>query len=350
MNRRLLVDLEALATNYQVFCAASAPAGTVGAVVKADGYGIGAQRASLCLKQVGCRSFFVATLEEGLALREVLSPEDELFVFEGVDARNARVMAEAGLIPVLNDPSQLESWRPFADRAAAVHFDTGMSRLGFPAQTTAELFGAFNICLIMTHLACADEVGHELNGRQAERFAARKKQFPGVRTSVGNSAGWLTGEPFQGDLGRPGIGLYGGNPFLGKPSPVQPVAALQGRLLQLKTLAAGESVGYGASCVLAGETRVGVVGIGYADGLPRQLSGCGALVVDGIRCPILGRISMDSTVVDLSAAPRAAAGDWVECFGAAISVDEVAEASGTIAYDLLTGVGGRVPRIEQTLT
>lgn len=131
---------------------------------------------------------------------------------------------------------------------------------------------------------------------------------------------------------------------------MQPVVALQGRLLQVKTLAAGESVGYGATCTLAGQTRVGVVGMGYADGLPRQLSGSGALVVGGVRCPILGRVSMDSAVVDLTAVPEAAVGDWAECFGAAMSVDEVAERAGTIAYDLFTGVSGRVPRVEQALS
>lgn len=350
MNRRLLVDLEALATNYQAFCAASAPGGTVGAVVKADGYGVGARRVSLRLRQEGCRSFFVATLEEGIALREALGPEAEVYIFEGVDDRSAPAAADAALIPVLNDPAQLESWHPYADRAAAVHFDTGMSRLGFPAQTPVALFDSYNICLIMTHLACADESGHGMNERQIRRFAAHEKQFPGVPTSVGNSAGWLTGAPFQGDLGRPGIGLYGGNPFRGRPSPMQPVVALQGRLLQVKTLAAGESVGYGATCTLAGQTRVGVVGMGYADGLPRQLSGSGALVVGGVRCPILGRVSMDSAVVDLTAVPEAAVGDWAECFGAAMSVDEVAERAGTIAYDLFTGVSGRVPRVEQALS
>lgn len=353
MNRRLLVDLEALAANYRVFRSCYAAAGgadrAVGAVVKADGYGLGAERTVRRLKREGCCSYFVATLDEALALGAVLDPVDELFVFEGVDVRSAPAAAAAGVIPILNHPGQVEAWRPFAERATALHFDTGMSRLGFPANTAPGLFADFNLCLIMTHLACADEVGHARNQVQVERFGALSGGFPGIRTSIGNSAGWLTGEPLRGDLGRPGIGLYGGNPFQGQDSPVQPVAALQGRLLQDKTLAAGESVGYGATCVLAQATRVGIVGVGYADGLPRHLSGQGALLVGGVRCPILGRISMDSTVIDLSRAPGARTGDWAECFGATMAVDEVAALAGTIAYDLLTGVGARVPRIEQSL-
>lgn len=354
MNRRLLVDLEALAANYRLFRSACADVRgadrAVGAVVKADGYGVGAERAVRRLKREGCCSFFVATLDEALALGALLDPVDELFVFEGVDARSAPDAAAAGIIPILNHLDQLEAWRPFAERATALHFDTGMSRLGFPVDTEPGLFASFNLSLLMTHLACADEVGHALNQVQVERFGALVEDFPGIRTSIGNSAGWLTGEPLRGDLGRPGIGLYGGNPFQGQASPVLPVAALQGRILQDKKLAAGESVGYGATCVLAQATRVGVVGVGYADGLPRQLSGRGALMVDGVRCPILGRISMDSTVIDLSRAPGARVGDWAECFGATMVVDEVAALAGTIAYDLLTGVGARVPRIEQSLT
>ena len=348
MNRRLLVDLEALAANYEVFCKASA-GGSVGAVVKAGGYGIGAQAAAGRLRASGCRSFFVATIEEGLALKPALGAGDELFIFEGVDRWSAADTAAAGLIPVLNHEQQLEAWRPFARAPAAVHFDTGMSRLGFHPDAAAEIFSGFNLTLLLTHLACADEPSHPRNALQVERFTRIRKRFPGLRTSIGNSAGWLTGAALQGDLGRPGIGLFGGNPFTGLASPVRAVAALQGRILQVKTLSAGEGVGYGADCLLERSTRIGVVGIGYADGLPRHLSGPGSLAVNGRRCPILGRISMDTTVIDLGERSQAEVGGWAECFGSEIGLEELAGWAGTISYEVLTGIGARVARVFQPL-
>jgi alanine racemase len=349
VNRRLLVDLEALAANYRVFrsAARASARASVGGVLKANGYGIGAERALTELQRLGCTSFFVATLDEGLALSSFLQPGDELFVFEGVDAASAMEFVRTGLIPVLNDPEQLAVWQAYPGQPAALHFDTGMCRLGFPLGTDSRIFAGMNIVLVMTHLACADEPGHPQNARQATRFAQIAAEFPGIRTSIGNSAGWLTGPPLQGDLGRPGIGLYGGNPFVDRPSPVLPVASLQGRVLQLRTLVRGDSVGYGATWVAEQETRIAAVGLGYADGLPRRLSGVGemALVDGGHRCPILGRISMDTTVIDVSGVPRVRTGDWVEGFGVHIGVDEAAQRAGTVDYELLTGVGARVPRV-----
>ena len=353
MNRRLLVDLEALAANYRVFQTAL-PTGSharVGGVVKANAYGTGAEAAVTCLQALGCTSFFVATLEEALSLRSLVQPEAELFVFEGVDPWNAAEFAGTGVIPVLNDLEQLPVWRPYGDRPAAIHFDTGMARLGFPADTDPKRFAGLNLALVMTHLACADTPDHPQNARQANRFEQIAAGFPGVRTSVGNSAGWLNGPPWQGDLARPGIGLYGGNPFADRPSPVRPVASLQGRILQVRTLPAGEPVGYGGSWVTERETRLAAVGLGYADGLPRALSNVGemAIAAGGQRCRIVGRISMDTTVIDLSAAPEAAIGDWVEAYGIHIGVDEAAERAGTLSYELLTGIGARVPRVQGRL-
>jgi alanine racemase len=353
VNRRLLVDLEALAANYQVFQAASRAndQARVGGVVKANAYGIGANAAVETLQRRGCSSFFVATLDEALSLKSRLAPEAELFVFEGADARNAAEFAGNGVIPVLNDPEQLSAWQRHRDHPAAIHFDTGMARLGFAADTAPGLFAGFNLALVMTHLACADTPEHPQNARQAGLFERIAAGFPGIRTSIGNSAGWLIGPPYQGDLGRPGIGLYGGNPFAHRPSPVAAVASLQGRILQLRSLAAGEAVGYGGSWVAERETRIAAVGLGYADGLPRHLSGVGemALADGGRRCRILGRVSMDTTVIDVSSAPEAGVGDWVEAYGRHISVDEAAERAGTLSYELLTGVGARVPRVAGAL-
>lgn len=347
-NRRLLVDLEALAANYALFVSA-AEGRAVGAVVKANGYGVGAVPAATRLATAGCRSFFVATVEEALELRSSLGPAPEIFALEGPEAVSADALAAADITPVLNHAGQLEIWRRHPGRSAAVHVDTGMSRLGFPASVDPADFRGVRISLLMTHLACADEPRHPQNGLQLERFASVTAGFPGIRTSIGNSAGCLTGPATQGDLGRPGVGLFGGNPFVDGANPCRAVAALQGRVLQLKTLPAGESVGYGASCVLEMPTTVAVVALGYADGVSRHLSGRGSLFLAGTPRPILGRVSMDLTVVDVTGAVGVAVGDWAECFGARLPIDDAAVAAETMAYTLLTGVGARVPRTYEPL-
>lgn len=369
MNRRLLVDLQALASNYRVFTSAAANTpsalrnldglAAVGGVIKANAYGIGVSEAVSQLLAEGCRTFFVATLEEALQVRDQLTEfsaslagsadRPELFIFDGVDADSAAEVARIGLIPVLNDAAQLELWRPYRDSPAAIHLDTGMRRLGLPPETPAERFAGLNISLVMTHLACADEPEHPSNARQSAGFAEIVGRFPGVRTSIGNSAGWLSG--IQGDLGRPGIGLYGGNPFSDRSSPVRPVCSLQGRVLQVRTVQPGESVGYSESWKASEKTRIAAVGIGYADGLPRHLSSKGQMALaSGQRCPIVGRISMDTTVIDVTAAADVEVGDWAECFGVHIGVDEAAEQADTLGYELLTRVGARVPRVSGVLT
>jgi len=345
VNRRLLVDLEALVANYRLFQTASQqPDAEVGAVIKADGYGTGAAAAARELRAAGCESFFVASADEGIALRNQLDPTTRIYVFEGPDPSNSADVAAAALIPVMNHPAQLECWRPFADMPIAVHIDTGMSRLGFPSDVDRGAFAGFGVELLLTHLACADEPHNPHNQRQLERFAACRRKFPEVRTSIGNSAGWLSGSQTQGLLGRPGIGLFGGNPFADRDNPCQPVATLQGRVLQVKKLAAGTTVGYGASYATSRPMVAAVVALGYADGVPRLLSSHGEMAVDHHRCPIVGRVSMDMTVIDVSRVPDPVAGAWVECFGSTITIDEVAGWANTIAYEVLTGVGPRVRR------
>ena len=362
MNRRLLVDLEALAANYRLFAAAPAadttathPSGlrhlsgppAIGSVVKANAYGIGIEAAYERLATEGCRSFFVATLEEALELKAVAggrADEIEIFIFDGVNADTAAEIARSGLRPVLNHESQLAVWRNCGGAPAALHFDTGMHRLGLPEDLPPDAFTDLNATLVMTHLVCGDEPEHPMNAAQTAAFADIVARFPGIRTSIGNSAGWLSG--IQGDLARLGIGLYGGNPFSAKPNPMQPVAALQGRVIQILNVPAGESVGYNASWIAEKATRAAAIGVGYADGLPRHLSNIGEMALhDGRRCPIIGRVSMDTTMIDVSDAPEVELGDWVECFGARIDVDEAAGKAGTLGYELFTRVGARVPRV-----
>lgn len=301
------------------------------------------------LWQDGCQDFFVASSEEGVQLRDLV-PEARIFVFEGARAETAPALAEAGIVPVLNHPGQLEAWKRLGGgRPAAVHLDTGMHRLGFPSDVEIEAFDGIGLELLMTHLACADEPDHPLNAIQRQRFAGAaarfRMRFPGLCCSVGNSAGVLNG--VEGDLdglGRPGIGLYGGNPLADGASPVRPVVTMEGQVLQLRRVLPGESIGYGATYQASREMTLAVVGLGYADGLSRLLSNRGEAFCGGCRCPIVGRVSMDLTTVDVSDV-QVAPGDWVEFMGEHILVDEVAAWAQTIPYEILTGLGSRHQRI-----
>lgn len=353
MSGQLRVDLSALQSNYRLY-QRSSPDREVAAVVKADAYGLGAAEVSRALAAVGCQCFFVANMEEGTALREVLI-EPEIFVLGGILAGTEDQFVAHRLTPVINDQEQLAAWYPHRHLPIAVHVDTGMSRLGFTADVSAEDFSEYQLSLLMTHFACSDEPSAGLNGRQIERFRELCEHFPGVRTSLGNSSAWLLGPDFRGDIGRPGIGLYGADPFGCSPDEVvagttsiekpEVVARFSTRVLQIREVPKGDSIGYGASFIASRDMRIAIVDCGYADGVPRALSNVGSLAIEDRLVPIVGRVSMDMTAVDISdcvAAPRP--GDWLECFGDRISVDQVAAWAGTIAYEVLTGIRPRVPR------
>ncbi len=345
MTARLRIDLQALTANYRAF--REAAAGAVGAVVKADAYGLGAEAVGRTLASAGCGHFFVARAAEGVALRRTLA-EPAIHVLEGVFPETADALLKHRLNPVLNSPEQLALWTARNPGPATVHVDTGMQRLGFPFDTALEALGGVEVGLLVTHLACADVPEHPMNAVQAERIERLRERFPGVRLSVGNSAGILNGTGLACDLARPGIGLYGGNPWAERPNPMQPVAALEAQVVQVRTVQAGEAIGYGASWTAERPTAVAVLGIGYADGLPRLLSNCGALFANSRRCPALGRVSMDLTAIDATGADLAV-GDWVEAFGPNLPVDEVAAKASTIAYEILTGVSPRVERLYEAL-
>ena len=337
---RLLVDLDALRANYRRF-AAAAP--RVAAVVKADAYGLGAAPVAAALRREGCADFFVATVAEGVALRRGMG-DGRIFVFSGpLDEDCAAAMATHDLTPVLNDAAQAARWRPRRDLPAAVHVDTGMNRLGFAADALdPALFAGLNIRVVLSHLANADEPSDAMNRRQRARFAAVRSLFPNALASLGNSAGALTDA--ADDLVRPGIALYGGNPFSHAPNPMRPVATLQAQVVALRDVAGGEPIGYGGTYVTGASARVAVLGIGYADGLPRRLRDA-AVAHRGTRLPIIGRVSMDLVQIDAtSVAEDIAVGDWLEIFGTTIGVDETAAWADTISYEVLAGIGSRVAR------
>lgn len=338
---RLTVDLAALRANYRAL-AAIAPG--AGAVVKADGYGLGARRVAEALCREGCNDFFVATVAEGLDLAGRLG-EARIYVFSGpMDADDAERMAVAGLIPVLNDSAQIARWQRHRHLPAAAHVDTGMQRLGFDFETfDPAAFDGLHVTLLLSHLANADRRRDPLSDRQAARYSSLARLFPGARTSLGNSAGVLSG--IGGDVARPGIALYGGNPFSTGRSPMRPVATLEARVVGLRTVRPGEPVGYGGTYRTIDETRIAVLGVGYADGVPRAISNRGVVACRGQRLPVIGRISMDLMHVDVTAARSpVAAGDWLEVFGRTVRVDDLAACAGTIPYEILTGIGSRAVR------
>jgi alanine racemase len=344
----LRVDLDALARNYRMLLERAKPA-ECAAVVKADAYGLGIERVASRLLREGCRKFFVATVAEARELR-TLAPDVEIGVFEGALASTADALVQLEARPVLNTLEQIERWR--GRGRALLHLDTGMNRLGLSAADVAalaqrkDLLDALTLDFVMTHLACADEPEHLMNAEQLARFGELRRLWPRVRTSIGNSAGTLLDAAHRGDLVRPGIALYGGNPFSDRPNPMEAVASLTAPILQLRDIGAPETVGYGATYVATPPARIAVVGIGYADGYPRNLGNGGTAAVNGTRVPVVGRVSMDLITLDVGGLPRDAVrvGDAVELIGPTVGVDEVATAAGTISYEILTGMGRRLVR------
>jgi alanine racemase len=330
---RLIVSPAAVVDNWRFF--ARQGAAECAAVVKADAYGLGAAAIAPALASAGCKTFFVATLGEGLALRETLGEGAAIFVLNGVEAAEAALFRAARLIPVLNSSAQIAAWG--AAGPCALHVDTGMNRLGL---LPSELGAADHLApvLVMSHLACAARRAHPLNERQRLGFLEAAARFPEARKSLSASAGALFGAPYAFDLIRPGIGLYGGGPFDEDNPPLAAAARLEAPLLQVRDLAAGDSVGYGATYVAPTQRRIATASIGYADGFLRSLSGKGYGVLNGARCPVLGRVSMDLVTLDVSAAPDAREGDWIELLGPSAPVDEVARLAGTIPYEILTGL------------
>ncbi len=362
----LEVDLGSIISNWRLLAAQAAPA-ECAAVVKANAYGLGAGPVAAALAAAGCRSFFVATLDEGIALRRALGRTAEIAVLNGPFPGTAGEFATHRLIPVLNHPGQIDEWAGFpalprkrgrvsAEASAArpppaiLHVDTGMARLGL----TAREFAAFienrpKIAwrAVMSHLACADTPEHAMNAVQRARFAAASAQFPGVAASLAASSGIFLGPPYHFDLVRPGAALYGVNPLPGRANPLLPVVRLLGKIVQLRQIDSGQAVGYGAAHVMRTPGSIATVAIGYADGWLRSLShrGCGYLA--GQRVPLVGRVSMDLLTFDVSAVDPALArpGAMIELLGPAYGVDDAAADAGTIGYEILTALGARYHRV-----
>lgn len=350
----LTIDLDAIAGNYR-YLASRTKAGA-GASVKADGYGLGLVPVVNALASAGCRTFFVASVEEGGALRAAL-PDAVIYVLNGLFSGSEKLFVSENLRPCLSSLEEVREWAAFRKHskapAAALHGDTGIHRLGFQptdADEIAALAQDFKVSLLMSHLACADDPANPLNAIQRSRFDALRATFPGIPASLSNTAGVLLDPAFHYDLVRPGIGLYGGNPFDAPGHPFKPVVTLAARIMRVITIEPGESVGYGATFTAARPTRIATIAAGYADGYFRVLSsadGTGLCVsIAGHRAPIIGRVSMDMITVDVTDLPPEAVrrGDFAELIGAQATVNEVGRAAGTIGYEVLTRLGYRYRR------
>jgi alanine racemase len=323
-------------------------------VLKADGYGLGAVAAATALHAAGCRHFFTAHLMEAVEIRPAV-PGAMICVLHGLGPGEERTFIEHGLVPALGTLGEAQMWSAAARTAghrlgALLHIDTGMNRTGLSAQELERLTGdtvtldGLDLLYVMTHLVAADTPASPLNVFQAEAFAGAAARFPGVPRSFANSSGIFLGEAFASDLARPGAALYGINPTAGRPNPMRPVARLSGRIMQLRTVTAGEGVGYDHQWVAARPSRIATLPIGYADGYHRVLGNRAEVSLDGRLCRVVGRVSMDLITVDVTDCPGAAIGDWCEVIGPAVPVEKLAALAGTNGYEILTSLGRRFHR------
>ncbi len=329
--------------------------------MKADAYGLGMAEVAPVLWRQGCRTYFVATPAEACALRALLR-EAVIYVLAGLIPGTAGMLRKYGLRPVLNSTEEIREWADYAAKTGAalpcaVHIDTGMNRLGLSAAeveaiaAAPDLWPAVTLSLVMSHLACADEPDHPKNEAQRKIFDRLRARLPKAPASLANSPGVLLGRSYLYDLVRPGIALYGGSPRRDGGSDFAPVVHLKGRILQVRTAAPGETVGYGATRTLNRPSRIATVSVGYADGVFRSLS-----AKDGVTgfaayaashaAPILGRVSMDLITVDVTDVPESlsARGQWVELIGPHASAQTLARHAGTIDYEVLTNLGPRALR------
>jgi alanine racemase len=351
----LTIDLAALAANWRLLRDKVQPA-ECAAVVKADAYGIGLEPTVRALARAGCRTFFVAHVSEALRVRDI-DKDCTLYLLNGLTPGFPETLARDNIRPVLSSLGEIEEWTAFSKTAgsklpAAVQFDTGINRLGVPPhqiEHVRPLLDAFEPALLMSHFV-ESEVISDRNAAQIAAFEKVRAAFPNIHASLCNSSGiFLHERPFF-DLVRPGYALYGGNPTPNAPNPMRSVVTLQARILQVRDIAAGERVGYGGEWTAPRASRLATLSIGYADGLPRSGTVIGRSGIEAVvarrRCPFVGRLSMDLSIVDVTYLPDGAVqrGDFAEILGDTIGIDELGRKSGTIGYEILTRLGQRYAR------
>ncbi|MFL5281761.1 MAG: alanine racemase [Rhodopila sp.] len=344
------IDLAALVANWRSL-GGRHPSGPVAGVIKADAYGLGARPVAEALYAAGCRHFFVAYLEEALAVRDLL-PGAMIAVLNGPIPDTEAAYPANDLTPVLCSLDAIDRWRRIAGQHPAIlHVDTGMCRLGLDAESMAVLatepdrLDRVAIRYVMSHLVTAETPDDPLNQLQRRRLAQARAILPSAPASFANSSGIFLGRDFASDLARPGAALYGINPTPGQPNPMQTVVRLHVRVLAVQPVPAGATVGYNATWTAARPTRIATAALGYADGYHRSLSGRASACFDGTPVPLVGRVSMDLTTFDVTNHPAVQPGCWLEVLGPHLSPDDVAAAAGTNGYEVLTSLGRRFQRV-----
>ncbi|HET6718863.1 MAG TPA: alanine racemase [Rhodocyclaceae bacterium] len=352
----LSIDLDAIGRNWRAL-QGRLPGAVCSAVVKADAYGLGARRVGPALYRVGCRHFFVAHLGEAIDLRPSLPADTTIYVLHGLPPGAEPEAAAEGVVPVLNSLPQVAAWRDLAQRLdrrlpAVLQVDSGMARLGLGDDELDRLAGdrtrldGIDLRLVMSHLVSAEDQANPVNRQQLERFQAARRRLPPAPASLANSSGIFLGSDFHFDLARPGAALYGVAPVAGVDNPLQPVIRLQGKVIQTRSIAAGTGVGYGHTWRAQRPARIATVAVGYADGFLRSSSNRGVAYVDGIALAIVGKVSMDTITIDISALPaeRIVAGSLIDLADPQNTVDQLAACAGTIGYEILTSLGSRYAR------
>jgi len=330
----LQINLSSIIANYQ---ALQAKAGNIAAVVKADAYGLGATKIATALQNAGCSEFYVATLNEALALQPHI--DASIYVFNGITDDNASEFANNNIIPVLNNLPQLQAWQQASQifgkaLPCTIHVDTGMHRLGFAGMP---MYDGVKPTYILSHLACADTPKHELNKQQLELFKKYQERFKNVKYSLANSAGVMLGEDYYFDQARCGIALYGGM------TNMQPAVQLTAQIIQINELTQSSYIGYGATAKLPKNSKTATINIGYADGILRQLSNKGSCYIDGHKVPYVGRVSMDLIIIDITSLPEHLTniGQPVEVLGNNYTINHMADDARTIPYEIITRLGNR---------
>ncbi|MEM7067825.1 MAG: alanine racemase [Pseudomonadota bacterium] len=359
---RLTINLSNLVDNWKTL-AAMTTAPETSAVVKANAYGIGIEEAVNALYKAGCKTFFVAMIEEGARARKV-APDARIFALNGIFPDTVDRALADDISPVLSTLDQVKLWASCAQgRSSAIHVDTGMNRLGMDLKEAEALAGQRELIeqsgaqILMSHLGCADDPKDEVNHLQFQRFSRIAELYPDLRKSLLNSAGIIGNPDMAFDLTRPGVALYGGETVNGIENPMKPVVTAETRILQIRHAQKGELVGYGRVHKLTRDTVLATCSSGYADGYHRTTSGSGVplrepepkggiAAIGDYRVPILGRVSMDLTIFDVTDVPTQVIeeNEWIELFGNKIAIDDVARSAGTIGYELLTGLGRRYHR------
>ncbi|MEO0343274.1 MAG: alanine racemase [Pseudomonadota bacterium] len=338
----LTINLDALAANYADLNAVSSPTTETAAVVKANAYGTGIERAGPKLKSAGAKTFFTATTQEAASLAKVIGPDPRIFVFGGLLYQDFDLFKAQNFIPLLNSVDHVKAYLAHPNQTGfGLQIDTGMNRLGLEAPDLREalnLIGDAKPELVISHLACADTPEHDMNAAQLHEF---KRLTDGMnwRRSLAATGGTLLGASYHFDLTRPGIGLYGGAPFTN----AQPVVHLDIPVIQTRQISAGENVGYGAAWTAQRDSRIATISAGYADGLVRAMGqGKVNLYAGSTPCPLIGRVSMDLLTVDVTDIENIP--DTLSLLNLVQGVDDLAAAAGTIGYEFLTSLGGRYSR------